>query len=49
MKQKLNKKALRAFAEKVKVPELVRSLFTKVETEIKTAALFSIRRLGEML
>lgn len=45
--EKLNKKPLRTYAEKVKIPELVRSIFTEVACEIKTIAVFDVHRLGE--
>lgn len=45
MTKKFNKKALRAFAEKVKAPEIVTSLFREVESEITRVAVFDIRRI----
>ena len=49
MNKKLNKKALKAFAEKVKVPKYVRSFLSEADSTIKTVAIFSIRRLGEKI
>lgn len=46
MAKKFNKKDLRAFAEKVKAPEIVTSLFREVESEITRIAVFDIHRIG---